>query len=438
MRLRTGYNTLIFLIIVFGSCTERINPDIALKDEENSICDDTILLDDAIKNLEVQLSILYGNNTKALESKRINRSSIQTLKGTDIFPRSKAQSLNITSDLLYLVNFDNAKGFAVLSANKKIDEDIFCITESGEISINDFKDASNIYKIPESSTTITSIVSSLILSEIILNLEYGINSTTGPDIIDNIDDATISKAAPSGTLYGPYCKTKWGQTTIYGTKVWNRYTPNHASAGCVVIATAQILVYRKQANATIFDGIPCSLTGMESVYNYSTLGVAEDTTYYNQAAHFVRELGKYNQCRITYGDNDGDPSDGIAAGAKRALEYYGYVDVDKHTGFGKSNQRIATRVIRNGKPVYLDGLESGLFSGGHAWVLDGECGDYYHINWGWYGMSDGYFKKGTFSTTDRYSVDSIIDTQPSIASASNYTWTYRLVTYDGAVNNNVQ
>ncbi|MBQ6577292.1 MAG: C10 family peptidase [Bacteroidales bacterium] len=66
---------------------------------------------------------------------------------------------------------------------------------------------------------------------------------------------------------------------------------------------------------------------------------------------------------------------------------------------------------------------------GHAWVLDGECGEYYHINWGWYGYSDGYFKKGTFSTTDRYSVDSVIDTETRQVQARNYTWNYRLVTY---------
>ena len=52
-----------------------------------------------------------------------------------------------------------------------------------------------------------------------------------------------------------------------------------------------------------------------------------------------------------------------------------------------------------------------------------------HINWGWKGKSDGYFKKGTFSTTDRYSVDDLIDTETEQVSAQNYTWDYRLVTY---------
>ncbi len=196
------------------------------------------------------------------------------------------------------------------------------------------------------------------------------------------------------------------------------------------------MVYRKLSNSNVFDGVTCSWNGMETVYKYTTLGVAEDTTYYDQAAHFVRELGKSNKCNISYGGSDGAQSSGYAEGAQRALQYYGYTDVDKHLGFGKHNQKIATRVIRNGKPVYLDGLKSGLFNDGHAWVLDGECGDYYHINWGWNGESDGYYRKGTFSTTDRYSRDSVYDTESEQQLGRNYTWDYRLVTYAGAVNTN--
>lgn len=94
----------------------------------------------------------------------------------------------------------------------------------------------------------------------------------------------------------------------------------------------------------------------------------------------------------------------------------------------------------NGKPVYLGGCTSWSLEG-HAWVLDGyllrrENGterEYYHINWGWNGARDGYYFCGTFDTTCGRFKDSNIDANTNLDKGgceSNYTWTYRMVTYD--------
>ncbi|MCM1484569.1 MAG: C10 family peptidase [Muribaculaceae bacterium] len=45
--------------------------------------------------------------------------------------------------------------------------------------------------------------------------------------------------------------------------------------------------------------------------------------------------------------------------------------------------------LANRRPVYYSGANP---SGGHAFVLDGyRSGDYFHVNWGWGGSSNGYF-----------------------------------------------
>lgn len=41
-----------------------------------------------------------------------------------------------------------------------------------------------------------------------------------------------------------------------------------------------------------------------------------------------------------------------------------------------------------GRPVYYAGSSN---SGGHAFVVDGYRDGYFHVNWGWGGLSDGYF-----------------------------------------------
>lgn len=48
-------------------------------------------------------------------------------------------------------------------------------------------------------------------------------------------------------------------------------------------------------------------------------------------------------------------SSAYADGAHRTFENYGYTDVDKHLGFGSKKQKIADKILRGGRPVYLDG-----------------------------------------------------------------------------------
>ena len=45
-----------------------------------------------------------------------------------------------------------------------------------------------------------------------------------------------------------------------------------------------------------------------------------------------------------------------------------------------------------GRPVFYGGT-SDKGTGGHAFVLDGyDSQDFVHVNWGWYGNSNGYFR----------------------------------------------
>ena len=109
-----------------------------------------------------------------------------------------------------------------------------------------------------------------------------------------------------------------------------------------------------------------------------------------------------------------------------------YNNVVKRTGFGSSNQAIATENIRQGRPVYLSGKPEGVIFNGHAWVLDGEWGNYYHVNWGMRGAHDGYFTKNVFHMTNRQAYDSVIDAYTydrASGSPHYYVWWFRMVTY---------
>lgn len=57
---------------------------------------------------------------------------------------------------------------------------------------------------------------------------------------------------------------------------------------------------------------------------------------------------------------------------------------------GAEYDRIMREDIASGHPVFITGYTD---TGGHAFVADGyDAGGYFHINWGWGGMSNGYFR----------------------------------------------
>ena len=389
---------------------------------------DIIPLDEAMSNLKSTFEYLYGT-TKALDTGY----SIQTLTKSDILQYTKSDDGIVLPDtLLYLVNFAEERGYAVLSASRKLSEDTYCITESGKITTDDLRravgqmnDSANASFDGRIIPSGIDFVPSLIMSSVILE---------SSGITENDEEDTICTKADE--VYGPFVKTKWGQTTVSSIRVFNRYTPNHAACGCVVTAVAQIMLCNKfpQAAGIVFDGFLCNWTDMEKVLHYSAINSPHcsiDTVGFEQVAHFVRELGKSDNVKVRYGDSDGDESSAYAEGAQRTFQNYGYRDVDKHLGFGSRKQKIADKVLRGGRPVYLDGYGNGS---GHAWVLDGLKGDYYHINWGWYGMSDGYYSKGVFRTSQRSETDSIVDTQVVNSDYRHYYKNFRMVTY-GAFNN---
>lgn len=138
--------------------------------------------------------------------------------------------------------------------------------------------------------------------------------------------------------------------------------------------------------------------------------------------------------KVRYGENENKASGAFAEGAQRTFQNYGYSDVDKHFGFGNKKQKIADKVIRGGRPVYLDGCGKKC---GHAWVLDGLRGNYYHINWGWQGQWDGYYSKGVFRTSQRSDMDDV-DVDKSENGYHHYYKGFRMVTYGAFISTPIQ
>ncbi len=228
------------------------------------------------------------------------------------------------------------------------------------------------------------------------------------------DRAAAPAAAPSHaqsvkTSIAPLIQTKWDQISPYNN-LCPTYDGSHKSAtGCVATAMAQVMYYTetKAGNAT-------------------TTTTAEIPSYSSQGTRPAVPAGttiNWKDMQLSYPSTGTDAEKAAAdqavaeimywcgLAAKMSYGYESYSNTNKaasaltsYFGYHSETTKVVIRSLytyegwmdllyhelKNGRPVVYGGQSSG---GGHEFICDGyDTEDYFHINWGWSGKSDGYFK----------------------------------------------
>ena len=263
-----------------------------------------------------------------------------------------------------------------------------------------------------------------------------------------------TRGADSWAAVDPLIKTKWNQNYPYNMmcpdwsgKDWRDagfdtdhlmtidQTNYHCVTGCVAAAMAQVIYYWK-----CLDDCPAITDYKTSTYGW-TMKALPATTF------------KWSQMQKTYsGDETGASAEAVAelfryCGQAVKMDYKlggsggssaGITPADMAYYFGFSNN--AKQVIRSmysssewENMIYKDVSENrpvlyggSSMSGGHQFIVDGYDGNgLFHMNWGWGGMSDGYFVlslanpdelgAGGGTSSDGYSLDqhAIIGLKPA-------------------------
>ena len=414
----------LFAFVSILSCSE-ISTDDSMylppisKDGEST----TIPLNEALASLDDMLSEIAAS-TKSCDAKCYSSSDVSVIGSTKL-PMTKSVPVDIPDTLMYFVNFEGNDGFAVMAGDRRLGAEVYCVTEDGSISLDDFIAAFNYLSTPSVESKVSgseeyfqdlgqTFVPALMLSSMLADLKYGLP----------IDENHQTKT-PVATDASVLLKTKWHQDSPFND-LMPMVGTEKCPAGCVAIACAQIMQYCKKPASPSFNGIPCSWDTMGKVCRYDDLNgySAEGAT---QVAAFLKHIGHRSLCYIRY---DIKGSGGYADGVVRTLKHYGYSNVKKVTGFGNTNQAKASKMLSRGLPVYLDGSDY-HHGGGHAWVIDGEWNGYFHCNWGWHGIADGYFAKHNyFPLKSRRYVDTV-DPDVNVSANDNtcFDWNFRMITY---------
>ena len=446
----------VFAAFTAASCT--VDERTVIFPETETSTSAVIPPDEALASLDALLVDIYGHTKSSTPS--YDPESLSVFGGA--VTKSSKGALPDTS--VYIVNFTDESGFAVLAAQRAMSTPVFCVTEAGTLTSEDLYQA--LQRLDEASESTSARSSedsefvSMLLTASIVNQMSENGDPSGPNgnEPDTDDEDTSDEndgdddpfgSGGGGVSYetawkvGPLVETKWTQWSPF-----NDFRKDEAPAGCVPIAVGQILAYNEYGTA---GGRSFDWDMLKSIYHYSDLYADISDVAKKQASDFMQFLGLKENCNVTY---DTDGSGAYADGAKRTFKNFGYSGLSKRYGFESGDVEKVLEQLEKNLPVFVGGqgksysYENQKYeNSGHAWVIDGvivkhyvrpatgqvlDAKNIFHINWGWNGDCDGYYDEGVFDTTDKneeYEIEEGFDSGSSLQKAY-YTWNYRVVLYN--------
>ncbi len=343
--------------------------------------------------------------TRSTAGRRIDPTALKGLVASSTRGGSESDTL------MYVFNFANDRGFAIVSTFREEDP-LLAVTESGSYTPGEPTGNSSLdWYLASLETSLQSY------SKVLRPIDPGPPGTYPSKIEAYEEVATI----------GPLVAVSWGQASPYG-----ELCPNKRS-GCVATAMAQIMSVYSYPNTISLtypganrSSINLDWANMNKFLNvFGWYDVPADTG--TQIAYLMREIGQqvgmdYKQATNERGPLSGASSKNVPGG----FNHFGYT-CSNLLDYAYSS---IYRNLQSHKPIYMRGVDS--TNGGHAWVVDGDktitrtiktyrgrtstgpwilestetkVYSYLHCNWGWDGISNGYFRAGTFNTISAYEWD---------------------------------
>lgn len=232
--------------------------------------------------------------------------------------------------------------------------------------------------------------------------------TAAPAMLEWLDamaqgNARTADAGQGYTAVQPLLgRIAWNQNSPYND-LCPQYEIGHTSpTGCVATAMAQVMYYHRwpaqgegyhEYSPAILSGNTLAADFANTLYRWDAMLPTYDATSSTESRDAVAELMLH--CGISVDMFYYSQSGALDVDVPPALtEYFRY----DHSMTYRKREHYSThdwlQVINDellaGRPVLAYGRAS---SGGHAYVFDGmDANGFIHVNWGWGGMSNGYFR----------------------------------------------
>ena len=337
---------------------------------------------------------------------------------------------NIIDTLLYIVNFGEDDGFAVMDANNG---DLLVLTEKGDLHAEDFNivtDTNNInYNNP--SVSVASLLTRGYNDGFVQNPNPGGTPTPGVSFYFYTSWETESTIAP-------IVKVKFHQYSPYNDDCPIRGTSNPAPApaGCGPIAVIQLMSALKYPST--IDNIS---------YDWDIIINNYTNTYHPLHAtlsKWIHKIGK--QSSVSYGADGSGTT--LLLTRLCLLAYDKFSNVNLKYDISYDN---IINMINLGLPIICQGCQSNSITTGHIWLLDGMAYQYryrkeyrnnvlvsqtketrqlVHCNYGWGGTCDGYYKIDLFNVGEGPITRENIDTGNPTSTYPDFNYNTCMLTYE--------
>ena len=209
----------------------------------------------------------------------------------------------------------------------------------------------------------------------------------------------------------PLLLSKWSQDAPYNN-LCPKYTSSKKSAsGCVATAMAQLMYFHRWPIKGVGEHSYTSETHrfdisadfasstylwdqMQNYYGRTYIDGSRNSTmidYSQEAGDAVATL--LYDCGVSVDMDYGESSGAFSSAVGHALTtYFSYdkaLNLQSRIWYSDDDwEEMLYQELAAGRPTYYSATSD---EGGHAFVCDGYEDGYYHFNWGWSGIADGYY-----------------------------------------------
>lgn len=444
--------------IIFACTNDPQGADASLPDSFPGVETHRVGIEAALADLHSALEGIDTPTTRRGAARRIG--TIRTVRAADVLPETRSEAAAGVEDLVYIVNFEDEQGYAILGADDRLAA-VIAVVDEGSWSVAEFTNiVQGNYEEDEVPPVFVDVVDYVLAGTgIVSNEIFPITPPVLPPVTPpypleskQYGEWVTEQATPSNSLL----PMKWNQGAPY-----NKYTPRIESqncpVGCVAVALGQIITWnyfnvrqhlpRRIGDYTIdwntvFTSVQTNIRGKRSFDS------DEDSPQVQAVARLLREIG-----RAVSMDYSLDGSRSTIGAAHYFLWEIGYIASNIQT-----YSRDAVLSSINNGPVYVRAKSYNSLKNkweGHAWVIDGFCKQkrivevydlagttwlrtetedrtLFHCNFGWTSPCDGYYYSSLFDLRKGPVLkDKLVDSSEEDTEIYNFDIDRHIIVYSG-------
>lgn len=403
-----------------------------------------ISADVALSSLNAFLGNPNGNQTKSSSLGK----DIAIIRFQDIPVANRPSYRDIDCDeLVYLVNFGNDGGYAILAADDRIGDEVIAVVDEGSITVEDMLGcydfiSSSGDNAPTEEEHLGAMLNKMCLDYAtkqvnrVDSLDVG-----GEDIIEMLEaysqTVIVNSVSPMLTA-----EVGWRQTDPFNDFCPILGSGNRAYTGCVPLAVSKIFAYFEYPAYISYNNVPVDWTALKTNFLSTTgslsaaallrfIGVGCNSMYFSEgtftfpgpARNFMEDcfysnvsLDDYSTSSVISMLEDDCPL------FICSLPHNGFLDYD----FAKSHAWNIDGYKTTQKITLYYVFINGIFD--HTELVYGPYSTKVHCDFGWRGLYNGYYVSGIFQlngTGVEYDNPSSLHTD-----TTNYNFYLKIITYD--------